>query len=77
MKMACAKIGRNKINSDLLLHMHNCLFVIPQVAEDELEAQPRRTHVRLGLVGEEVTQGGSGLCFPPFIDIESGFVQQP
>lgn len=47
--MACAKIVRSKIYSDLL-HMHNCLFLITQVAEDEFEAQPQRTHVRLDVV---------------------------
>lgn len=49
--MACAKIMTvsGRIKSDLL-HRHNCLFLIRQEAEDEFEAQPKRTHIKLNLV---------------------------
>lgn len=43
--MECGKIitpVRSKINSDLILHIHDSIFLVKQVAEDEFEAQPKR-----------------------------------
>jgi len=33
---------RSNINFDLILHMHNCIFLVRQGTEDEFEAQPKR-----------------------------------
>lgn len=54
--MECGKIVtpmKSKLISGLILHVHDCIFLVRRIAEDEFEAQTKhvffhvmRTHIR-------------------------------